>query len=268
MHYTGMMAVHFTQDDSLIVSAAQSIDVAQFGAPAILIGTIMVLGIALVTSLLDQRAGNLSYTRKFTLISLIFFTPLIAFAPLALDQATRIEQYGRKELYGTLYLRPTQELLEDALGNQFTAVKYFNGETLLAELEASQAFVDADFEDLEAVQAEYGIALQVSTTEVESLKVQWQALKADLPNLTEEESQARHNQLAADIYHLIAKVRDTSFLILDPDLDTYYMMDTVLLKRPENAELLEENLRLAEQAIHRGTLSREEKGQLSILNGQ
>jgi NO-binding membrane sensor protein with MHYT domain/putative methionine-R-sulfoxide reductase with GAF domain len=268
MHYTGMMAAHFTQDDSLIVSTAQSIDVAQFGAPAILIATIMVLGIALVTSLLDQRAGNLSYTRKFTLISLIFFTPLIALAPLALDQATHIEQYGRKELYGTQYLRPTQELLEDTLGNQFTVVKYFNGKASLAELEASQALVDADFEELEAVQAEYGIALQVSTTEVGNLIAQWQTLKADLPNLTEEESHVRHEQLADGIYNLIAKVRDTSFLIVDPDLDTYYMMDTVLLKMPENAELIEENLRLAEEAIHRGALSPEEKGQLTVLNSQ
>src|SRR5918996_1215202 len=202
MHYTGMMAAKFTQDDSLIVSTAQSVDVAQYGAPAILIGTIMVLGVTLVTSLLDQRTDSLSYTRKFTLISLIFFTPLIALAPLALEQATRIEQYGRKELYGTLYLRPTQELLEDALGDQLTVVKYFNGAISLAELEASQALVDADFEELEAVQAEYGTALQVSITEVGNLKAQWQALKTDLPDLTETESNARHDQLAAGISDL------------------------------------------------------------------
>jgi putative methionine-R-sulfoxide reductase with GAF domain len=165
-------------------------------------------------------------------------------------------------------LRPTQELLEDALGHRYTVVKYFNDEISLAELEASQALVDANFEDLGAVQAEYGAALQVSTTEVGNLKAQWQALKADLPDLTEEESHARHDQLAAGIYNLIAKVGDTSFLILDPDLDTYYMMDAVLLKMPENAELIEENLRLTEEAVHRGALSPEEKGQLIILNSQ
>src|SRR5687768_11230054 len=122
--------------------------------------------------------------------------------------------------------------------------------------------------DRELAQAAYGPAPQVDTTEVGNLKAQWQALKADLPDLTEDERQARHDQLAAGIYNLIAKVGDTSFLILDPDLDTYYMMDTVLLKMPENVELIEENLRLAQEAIYRGTLSSEEKGQLSILNSQ
>lgn len=268
MHYTGMFGTVFHARHDLPANPPGSIEITALGGAAIVIGTLIVLAIPFSLSILGQRSGRLSYARKFTLISLVFLTPLITFAPLALEQATRIEQYGRKELYGTLYLRPTQELLEDVLGNQFTVVKYFNGATSLTEFEASQARVDADFKELETVQAEYGTALQVDTTEVGNLKTEWQALKADLPDLTEGERQARHDQLAAGIYNLIAKVRDTSFLILDPDLDTYYMMDTVLLKMPENAKLIEENLRLAEEAIHRGALSPEEKGQLTILNSQ
>ena len=43
--------------------------------------------------------------------------------------------------------------------------------------------------------------------------------------------------LLADIRSLMAHVGDTSNLILDPDLDTYYLMDAVLLKLPDGAAL-------------------------------
>src|SRR5258707_2064004 len=179
------------------------------------------------------RFSSLKYPTKFTLIALIFTLPLIAFAPLALEERTRIEQYGRKELYGTLYLRTTQKLLEDLLAHQFAAIEYFGGEAPLSEVKGVQSLVDADFQALEVVQAEYGIALQLRKDEVKVLKVQWQTLINDLPSLDEAESNTRHAQLTAAAYDLIAKVGDTSFLILDPDLDTYYMMDAVLLKLPE-----------------------------------
>ena len=214
------------------------------------------------------RFTSLTYPTKFTLIALIFTLPLIAFAPLALEQSTRIEQYGRKELYGTLYLRATQKLLADVLAHQFAAKEYFDGEAPLSQVKGIQSQVDADFQALEVIQARYGSALRLSTDEVQVLKVQWQTLITDLPSLDEAESNTRHAQLTAATYNLITKVGDTSFLILDPDLDTYYMMDAVLLKLPENQALRFQTLLIAEEAAHHQALSPEEKAQLTILTGQ
>jgi len=214
------------------------------------------------------RLSGLKYPTKFTLIALIFTLPLVAFAPLALEQRTRIEQYGRKELYGTLYLRATQKLLEDMLAHQFTTIEYFDSEAPLTEVEGVQSQVDADFQALESVQTEYGIALGLRTDEVQVLKAQWQALIIDLPNIGEAESNTRCAELTAAAYDLIAKVGDTSFLILDPDLDTYYMMDGVLLKLPENQALRFQILLIAEAAAHHQQLSPEEKAQLTTLTSQ
>src|SRR5258706_8480394 len=211
--------------------------------------------------------SGLKYPTKFTLIALIFTLPLIAFAPLALEQSTRIEQYGRKELYGTLYLRATQKLLADVLAHQFAAKEYFEGEAPLSEVKGIQSQVDADFQALEVVQAAYGNTLQLYT-EVDVLKTQWQTLVTNLPSLNEAESNTRHTQLTAATYDLIAKVGDTSSLILDPDLYTYYMMDAVLLKLPENQALRFQTLLIAEQAAHHRTLSPEEKAQMTALTGQ
>ena len=58
-----------------------------------------------------------------------------------------------------------------------------------------------------------------------------------LLSLTLRQSDELHLQLLADIRALIAHVGDKSNLILDLDLDSYYLMDAVLLKLPEAADL-------------------------------
>ncbi|MGH8562157.1 MAG: HAMP domain-containing protein, partial [Nevskiales bacterium] len=52
------------------------------------------------------------------------------------------------------------------------------------------------------------------------------------------------------LYALFAQVGDMSNLILDPDLDTYYMMDLILLRFPESMQML---TRVA--ATHEGALT-------------
>jgi hypothetical protein len=52
--------------------------------------------------------------------------------------------------------------------------------------------------------------------------------------------------LAADINRLSARLGDSSNLILDHDLDTYYLMDATLIKLPEIQKILSE-IRLISQ---------------------
>ena len=82
------------------------------------------------------------------------------------------------------------------------------------------------------------------------------------------ESNTRHAKLTAAAYNLIATVGNTSFLILDPNLDTYYMMDAVLLKLPESQALRFQILLIAEESVHNQALSPEQKAQLTTLIGQ
>ncbi|MGH8009200.1 MAG: SpoIIE family protein phosphatase, partial [Candidatus Binatia bacterium] len=66
---------------------------------------------------------------------------------------------------------------------------------------------------------------------------------------------------------LIAYVGDTSNLILDPDLDSYYLMDAVLLKLPDGADLLTQAQFFGEGIVTRGALTAEEKAQFTVLVG-
>ncbi len=173
--------------------------------------------------------NRLSYPQKFILITLIFLLPLVAFGPLINDQIVRIDQYGTKEYYGTLYLRPVQHLLQDVQRHQQAVATKVLGSN--ADLNGLQSQIDTDFNDLETVDREYGQVLSTGT-EVADLRKQWQDLRASVTTLDFATGMQRHEDLSTAIGTLITNVGNSSFLILDPDLDTYYTMDSVLLRLP------------------------------------
>jgi hypothetical protein len=63
------------------------------------------------------------------------------------------------------------------------------------------------------------------------------------------DSDRLHGEFIASIRDLMKHVGDQSKLILDPDLDTYYLMDAVVLKLPERESLLSEHRRVAQRAL-------------------
>ena len=212
--------------------------------------------------------SRLSYSRKFILIGLIFVVPLLAFAPLVLAQLQRIDNYGAKELYGALYLRPLQALLRDIHRHEHLMDDYLAGRATQAELQALQAQIDADFAAAAAEHARYAATLRLSGGP-DAVRSQWATLRAKLPDATRASNHADHSRLADSVRYLIARVGDASFLILDPDLDTYYMMDAVLLRAPEIQGLTAQLIILARRVIEQNlAMQSAERAELLIVTSR
>lgn len=270
MHYTGMAASIFVKDSSLAVNLAQSIDAAQLGVSAIVVGTMTVLGIALLASLLAQRAGRLTYTQKFAFISILFLIPLTAFYPLADEQRVEINNYGYKELYGAEYLRALQHVLQNVQWHQFLLDQYVDGAVTQDEVMALQAQVDKDFGNLQEVHDRDASELGLAANDLAKLRDRWQGLKEAAFRPDPETRDFQHGRMIESIRDLINQIGDESYLILDPDLDTYYMMDAILLKIPESQSLLSQIRLLSKTAIKRrknGEAGLKERGQLTALVG-
>ncbi len=211
-----------------------------------------------ITNLLNR----LTYPQKFIFISLLFMLPLAMLYPLAREQSIRIEQYGRDELYGTLYLRPLTYLTQEIQRHQLATTNLSNA----ADVADIQNEIETHFLSLQDLQSQYGSILQVDT-EVDTLIAGWDTLKVSLSTSSNTEIVADHQQLLTDIRSLISYVGDTSFLILDPDLDTYYMMDTILLKQPRLQSRLFETHQLIQTIVAEQIISTQNRVQLSFLTG-
>jgi methyl-accepting chemotaxis protein len=71
-----------------------------------------------------------------------------------------------------------------------------------------------------------------------------------------------------EILALNSLVGDTSQLILDPDIDSYYVMDMVLLKVPQVQVLVRQMRWLAEAVVREGVLAAGDRTRLVVLSGQ
>ncbi len=232
----------------------------------LVLALLVLVFLALQWRTLNAAVGRLAYPQKFVLISLLFILPLATFYPLVAELLSQVDHYGYKELHGTYYLRPLQVLLSQVQAHARLDVDYRTEIATQADLTRLESVIDQQFQVVEAVHRQYGAELQI-TTEVTNLKADWAKLKAQAASLTKSQSADEHSLIEASTRRLISRVGDTSYLILDPDLDTYYMMDAVLLKLPESQTLLHQISGLVRHALISGQMSASDRTNLIIVTG-
>src|SRR5947209_11399846 len=181
---------------------------------------------------------------KLAAIALTLIVPLALTTYFLIGEARVRIDFAEKEIQGVQYLRPLSALLVDVSLHRSLARRSLieTGSTASgSEVAVAAAAVDNDFRELARVDEQLGRALRTSRRDLDQrhrarsvpalLSTDWATLGAKVPDLPT--SEALHTDLIVRIRGLISHIGDTSQLILDPDLDTYYVMDALLLKEPE-----------------------------------
>jgi PAS domain S-box-containing protein len=144
---------------------------------------------------------------------------------------TRIE-FAEKERKGVSYNQALKAFLEQVIQHQSIAQEYLNGNASSQEqVLAQQAKVAAAIQACDLIDQQLGTTL-TTTAQWQSLKQEWRDLQAKLKTLSTASSLEIHAALIANTLFLMAHVGDSSNLILDPDLDSYYLMDAVVNRLP------------------------------------
>ncbi|RYX93332.1 MAG: response regulator [Comamonadaceae bacterium] len=197
---------------------------------------------------------RLTYPRKFLLIFLLFALPLGMTLYLLVGEINNSIRFAQKEIDGARYLRPLRALQEQVARSRLTAAAYLGGQTdQRPEVVRIQASIQAGLKDLDKVEASFGRELETATR-LGVVKENAAFLASRLKEVPAVNTDDLHRKLQDDIGALTAHVGDISNLILDPDLDAYYMMEGVLLKLPDAADLLLQ-ARLLTQGTPAGTAS-------------
>ncbi|MFH1197643.1 MAG: methyl-accepting chemotaxis protein [bacterium] len=207
---------------------------------------------------MKKLISNLKVSRKLYLISAAFILPvLFLLYALTTEQNIRID-FGQKELYGDQYLRPLRQLFEIAPQIKYnSSIGISNSST---EQQTIIQKIDDVFKSLDEVDAELNEYL-TTTDKLNELKSSWDDLKTNIEN------SGKQDKFNSSIRGLISYVGDMSNLILDPDLDSFYLMDATLLKLPENWDLQYQLLTYVEGLISKGFLTPDEKTELTVKLG-
>ncbi len=188
------------------------------------------------------RRFRLRLRHKLMAICLAFVVPVgLAAAALANQQNVRID-FAASELQGIDYLRPLSALVEEASVHRTLDHGQLAGSSVAAsQLQANTAALDSGFNQLLTVDARLQQPLRTTADVLDAkgqgalvpsrLAAQWAQLKATPPG-TAGASDTQNGQLVTNLLGLYSYVGDSSKLILDPDLDTYYTMTGLLLWEP------------------------------------
>jgi signal transduction histidine kinase/CheY-like chemotaxis protein/HPt (histidine-containing phosphotransfer) domain-containing protein/HAMP domain-containing protein len=182
---------------------------------------------------------------KLVAICVAFTIPILLTTYFLIDEKRIKIDFAQKELYGDEYLRPVSRLLDGVSAHRTLQRRILSGGAPGADIAALRERVDADFARLLAVDRRLREPLQTGSAALGAdqkdavpafLESQWKGLRA--PGVDLGASEAGHERLIVGLRKLITHVGDTSKLILDPDLDTYYTMDALLLREPEITDRL------------------------------
>lgn len=182
--------------------------------------------------------NRLTLPRKFALISFFFALPLVlvlAFLHHRIEGQVRI---ARLEMDGVAYLRPLKALHDEIPQAVSLVGGYLRGERFAIEhYPTRQAEIDRIMEELAEVDGRLGERLGTGQQH-RILQAGWEDTKSQLAKLPPELAEAQLVKMHAAVADFMALVGDRSMLILDPELDSYYLMDAILLKLPETGALL------------------------------
>jgi hypothetical protein len=206
---------------------------------------------------------------RVTCIAASFTLPIAVLLYFVVTNINYDIRFTDLELAGNRYQRPLESLLDD--------VEQHRQAVRAGRPDAKQIAgrVAAAVERLVEVDRRDGVELQFTPEGLAKrnrqdftasrVRQQWQGVEA----ATSKETPAadldkQYDELTLAIRGMIAHAGDTSNLILDPDLDSYYLMDVTLLALPQSQDRLGQIVRYGKDKLAAGQLSAEDRVQFAV----
>ncbi|WP_208340085.1 methyl-accepting chemotaxis protein [Aetokthonos hydrillicola] len=213
-------------------------------------------------------------SQKLRLSILSFSVPILMLLYFTVSGITDNINVGRLEIFGNRFLEPLTHLLVLVPQHQRLGKVARRGDlSVFNELEATAQSIDKNFENLEKETKALGEVLKITLSGLRSagmeqlipakLAAEWQTLRNN-QTISQENLEQHYNDLIQHVRGLISRVGDTSNSILDPVLDSYYLMDVVLAAIPEAQQRVGEALLFAESLTSQPRLTNEQRVKLEV----
>lgn len=195
---------------------------------------------------------NLKLWQKLGLLSLAFVIPTLVLVVLLRQEKNIAIDFAEKESAGNHYLAGLKAVLE---GLPLYGMSGDSG---------AAAKVEGGFKMLDEAERQYGAVL-LTSQRLATLRDQWQKTSAstDAANRS-----ARTEQLIQSVVDTFAYVGDTSNLILDPDLDSYYTMEATVRHIAENQRNIYGVVKMVQTLPTDRAVNPQERMQLLVQLGQ
>lgn len=173
--------------------------------------------------------------RLLLMIAVATLPLMLALCYFMLTGVSKDINFARQELLGNQYQAALESALEPVL-------RYGLAKSSGASPDGWEEKISSAFDALKKVDADLGTALDFTPeglakrkrqdANVAAVTAKWDRVRSAAPG----EADVTLTSLITDLRTMITHAGDTSNLILDPDLDSYYLMDITLVAMPQMQE--------------------------------
>ncbi|MEE9524357.1 MAG: PAS domain S-box protein [Thermodesulfovibrionales bacterium] len=214
-----------------------------------------------------QLMNRLSYPKKMALVVLIFSVPLTIFLSMLISETKRGIDLAKKEILGVEYNKTVVRLVRDLQQHRGMVNAFLRGDVIFEDkLTAKAVHVEDDIKAIDRGDERFG-ALFGTRERWGELKRKWKGLRETYMNMEAAESFGQHTALVAESRSLMTHVADMSSLMLDPALDIFYLMDSMVNTIPGATEFEGQIRGFGAGAIVSRSLLPQERAKLIVLSG-
>jgi methyl-accepting chemotaxis protein len=182
--------------------------------------------------------NRFKYPAKFSFIALF---ALLAIASLLWSLTTNLldtVRLSHNEQAALQLIRPVHKQIQLTQQHRGLSAGFLGGNQAMKEkMDAKQGEVVAAIKTADEIEAAHRALLR-SGEEWAALKGEWEALRGGLPTMKVADTLKAHGQLIERLLRFQSQLADAGALNGDPDIDSFYLIDTVVNKLPEMLERL------------------------------
>ena len=183
--------------------------------------------------------NRLRFTRKFLVIALLVLMPVAVVTWLVISGANRQASFNQKEADGVTYLRATLPMLEQVQRARIIAAAVRGGDVeYTTELALSARRIDALVPGIDAVDARFLETFRTIdgrypvSESWHEIKAAWVNLQPRLLGAAEDTGGGLARLTARMMDWVLTDVANQSNLVLDPELDSYWLMEAFVERLP------------------------------------
>ncbi len=197
---------------------------------------------------MNAMLNNLSVRNRMLLSVVMLVIVLIIAMSQAYTSIQSTLDFSAAEIKGNQLIRPLAKVLNDTADLRAVLALGREGRPVVEPVSRLAEAIDSHLAETAAAYATLAEDLQFTTEglssrgrshlALEAVTAKWSALSLAIKADPAGQHDADTASFIADVRGMIGHAGDTSNLILDPDLDSYYLMDATLLVMPQTFDRL------------------------------
>ena len=207
--------------------------------------------------------NSLSYPKKMTLITSVLLIPILVSFFLLIYHLNKVVNESHHEQKGLEYLKALKPFYQQLPQHRGMTNAYLNGAAEFKEkILSKRQDIQQSIEKIDVIDQQYGSEFQTSSL-LNEIKKDWLLLSNEDSGTDSNAIFTAHTQLITKVRRLMNVVNHNSGLIVDPELETTFIIETIVSYIPLLAENIGQTRGLASGIVANNEITTEQRIKLT-----